>query len=133
MRHCDGIVTVFDLTKRDTFEWVREMILVARGSYDESLPIMIIGNKLELCEDSKDENKRQIQTEEIQEFALANNSQYLELNQLTNYDIKDAFHNLTEKSLIIKLAKIKEQEERSEENRPSFKISYETERASASR
>lgn len=106
-RNANIAVIVFDLTEKQSFEkakdWVKELQLFcqnADSSLEEesnNLLMILVGNKLDLVE--KDESKRAVAKEEIENFVGSNNFVYIETSAKTGTNVK----NLFEKSIATKL------------------------------
>ena len=56
-RDAEGVIVVFDLTRQDTFINVRDWISNLLKEKEE-LPVILAGNKLDLCEELDDESER---------------------------------------------------------------------------
>ena len=66
IKNCQGIVVTFDLTNRKSFDNVVRWLGDIR-EYNESIPIILFGNKSDLIE------KRVVKGEEAEEFSSKNN------------------------------------------------------------
>ena len=86
-RDSDGAIIVFDLTKRETFDNVKNWINELRSYGSEDTNIIILGNK------SDEKNKREISEEEIKQ-QLNNDYFYLEVSAKTGNNISLAFDKL---------------------------------------
>jgi small GTP-binding protein len=73
-------VVVYDVSEQETFERVPDWMTLYRGSCDESNPILIIGNKLDLS--------RAVDTEDGVRFAETHGCRFIEVSALegTNMD-----------------------------------------------
>jgi Ras-related protein Rab-18 len=90
-RGAQGIVFVYDITRRDTFDglsevWRREVDMYS--TVDECVKI-VIGNKLDKAEES-----RAVSTEEGMAFARENGCLFLECSAKTKAFVKEAFEEL---------------------------------------
>ena len=99
----DGAIIVFDLTKRETFDNVKNWINDLRSYGSEDTNIIILGNK------SDEKNKREISEEEIKQ-QLNNDYFYLEVSAKTGNNISLAFDKL--KKLIMEYLKIKDKKKK---------------------
>ena len=99
----DGAIIVFDLTKRETFDNVKNWINELRCYGSEDTNIIILGNK------SDEKNKREISEEEIKQ-QLNNDYFYLEVSAKTGNNISLAFDKL--KKLIMEYLKIKDKKKK---------------------
>ena len=104
IRKAQGIVVVFDLTKRETFESVANWLDVIKENFNE-VTIVLFGNKCD-CE-----SIRQVTTEEATQFAQKKNMPYFETSAKKNINIEDGFskiandiykkHNKVEKAITL--------------------------------
>ena len=93
----DGIILVFDLKRRDTFEdityWMKE---INKNCDKTKMGLLLIGNK-----NDGDINERKINKEEGLNISNMYNFRYLETSALINDNIKDSFdliiHSIFEK------------------------------------
>lgn len=87
-----GVVFVYDLTKRETFE----EIMTWKDEVDEHLSsycALVIANKMDL----KDE--RIVTTEEGIELSLKLNGEYIETSAKTGYNIDEAFKSISRQGI----------------------------------
>jgi len=65
-RGSDGVIFVYDITKRDTFEaleqWRKTFLIQAGEEGNEEFPMLIIGNKIDL------DDQRAVPTKELQDW-----------------------------------------------------------------
>lgn len=84
----EGILLVFDLTNRKSFEdlinWVKDIRLLC----DKDIPIFLIGNKNDL------NNDRKVTKTEAEKFAACHNLEYLEINSFQEREVKLMFKYL---------------------------------------
>ena len=85
LKHCQGAVVVFDLTKKSTFEKVTEWIDQIKD-YSDILPICLFGNKSDLVE------KREVKNEEIETICKKYNIIYFETSAKNNTGIQEGLH-----------------------------------------
>lgn len=87
-RGAHGALLIFDLTRKETLEdlnvWIKEMTPVL----GTDLPILIIGNKLDL------KKERKIKINEGKNFAKERKTLYLETSAATNENVEQAFWEL---------------------------------------
>eukprot|EP00353_Schmidingerella_taraikaensis_P005631 CAMPEP_0185580178 /NCGR_PEP_ID=MMETSP0434-20130131/15654_1 /TAXON_ID=626734 ORGANISM="Favella taraikaensis, Strain Fe Narragansett Bay" /NCGR_SAMPLE_ID=MMETSP0434 /ASSEMBLY_ACC=CAM_ASM_000379 /LENGTH=61 /DNA_ID=CAMNT_0028198361 /DNA_START=281 /DNA_END=466 /DNA_ORIENTATION=+ len=57
-RDADGVIVVYDLTQHDTFVNVRDWVSGLLQQNGKQLPLVLCGNKKDLCEDMEDGNER---------------------------------------------------------------------------
>ena len=112
IRKAQGIVVVFDLTKRETFNSVVNWLNIINENFNE-VTIVLFGNKCD-CE------KREVTTEEATEFAQRKNIPYFETSAKKNINIEAGFskiandiykrHNKVEKAITLdNKGKVKEE------------------------
>jgi Ras-related protein Rab-2A len=82
-----GALLVFDLSKRETFDHLKDWLNSIKSSASHNTKILLVGNKCDLI-------KREITNEEIVEFANSNNIQYMEASAKENINIENIFINL---------------------------------------
>ena len=88
----DGFIVVFDITRRNTFEDIRNYFLpkIRENSNDE-IPILIIGNKKDL------RDSREVSIYEGYELAgECNNCLYKEASCIENYNLYEIFEDIIE-------------------------------------
>ena len=83
-----GCLIVYDITRKATFESVDRWIADVKGSSDNKLSIIILGNK---CDD---ESERKVSKEEGEEKAKYHNVAFLETSALNGTNIEKAFQEL---------------------------------------
>ncbi len=86
-----GIILVYDITNRTSFEHVLYWLNNVRENSDENLPICLVGNKNDL------EHNRIISYKEGENLAKENNISFFEVSALNNIKIDDAFNDLIQK------------------------------------
>ena len=85
----DGIVLVYDITNRESFENINSWIIeIKKGENNKK--ILLIGNNCEL------EDKRQVSYEEGEELAKSNNILFIETSPKNNENVIEAFELLAE-------------------------------------
>jgi small GTP-binding protein len=89
-RNCSGIIIVYDVTSRDSFDKVTDWIQEVRR-YVPTVPLIIVGNKCDLLE------QRQVTTESGKEFSQRHGIIFLETSAKDNTNIDSAFQELTKK------------------------------------
>lgn len=88
IRRAKGVIVVFDVSVRETFEKLNYWIDQIRD-HSKSLPIVLFGNK---C----DKDDRQVTTEEAKEFAKKNNLLYYETSAKNNSGITEGINQIAE-------------------------------------
>lgn len=95
----DGIVLVFDLTDRNSFEKVREwMRQIQTYTQKDSIGIVLLGNKCDA------ENKA-VSLQEAQDIANEFNMKFFETSAMNNINIEESFRELSMEIVKIKEAK----------------------------
>jgi Ras-related protein Rab-2A len=84
-RGAAGAILVYDITKRESFDRLARWLQEARENGNESMTIMLIGNKCDL------EHLRQVSTEEGASFAQENGLLFLETSSKTGHNVEEAF------------------------------------------
>ena len=83
---------MYDLTKRSTFDnlqfWIKEL----KANAEPDIVIIIIGNKLDLCQEDND--LRKVTTEEGEHFAKRQKAPFMETSAIKNINVEIAFKNL---------------------------------------
>eukprot|EP00667_Euglena_gracilis_P019229 EG_transcript_20574 len=84
-RGASGALLVYDVTRRETFDHLQSWLDDARQNSNTNMTIMLIGNKSDL------EAKRQVATEEGQQFAEQHGLIFLETSAKTAHNVDEAF------------------------------------------
>jgi small GTP-binding protein len=88
-RNCSGIIIVYDVTRRDSFEKVTDWITEVRR-FVPTVPLILVGNK---C----DREDRQVSTEDGHQLAESQGLIFLETSAKMNTNIEAAFQELSKK------------------------------------
>jgi GTPase SAR1 family protein len=88
---------VFDITDRKSFDGLPRWLRDARQEADPHCTVMLVGNKLDLADG------RVVSQGDAEEFAKANDMEYIETSAAEDINIKDAFHR-TAADIMKKLA-----------------------------
>ena len=91
----NGVLLIFDITKRDTFEKLDYWLTDLQENSDnlDYLFIYLIGNKNDL------EAERKVSTEEANKFAQEKNLSYIEVSAKTGFNIKKLFDETIKRTL----------------------------------
>ena len=82
----DGIIVVFDITDKKSFEDIHDYFLPKIQEHgNDEIPVIIIGNKSDL------KNSREVSIEEAFELAAQYNYPYKETSCLDNYNLNEIF------------------------------------------
>ena len=104
-----GIILVFDLTNKTTFDNLRNWIRQIRKNTDENVCKLIMGNKA-------DSPNKQVTREMVMELVEEFDITYFEVSAMTGENVPNAFLNITKKILNEFYANIKSDQK--SENKP---------------
>eukprot|EP00055_Hartaetosiga_balthica_P000571 m.136937 g.136937 ORF g.136937 m.136937 type:complete len:198 (-) comp11076_c0_seq1:81-674(-) len=90
-RGAQGIILVYDVTRRKTFEHITTWLNEANVYCDENAIKMLIANKID--------EPRQVSTEEGRELARENNMLFIECSAKTKVGVQQAFEELAQQVL----------------------------------
>jgi len=90
-RGAAGALLVYDITRRETFNHLTRWLEEARQNANQTMVIMLIGNKSDL------DHRRQVSTEEGEKFAKEHNLIFLETSAKTAANVEEAFINTAAK------------------------------------
>jgi len=90
-RGAAGALLVYDITRRETFNHLTRWLEEARQNANQSMVIMLIGNKSDL------DHRRQVSKEEGEAFAKEHNLIFLETSAKTAANVEEAFINTAQK------------------------------------
>ena len=90
-----GAIVMFDLTRYNTFNpniehWIKEL-----WDYTGLVPIILIGNKVDLID------LRDVRKKDPKKYSEAINCKYIETSAKTGENVDDAFHYITRKIINI--------------------------------
>ena len=85
----NGILVVYDITNRESFEHVNSWLIEIEKNGNKNVYKFLIGNKNDL------EDQRVVKKEEGEEFASINGMDFFETSAKTDYQVRDAFIQLT--------------------------------------
>lgn len=92
-----GVILVFDITDRKSFDQLPRWLRDARMEADPHCTVILVGNKSDLAA------SRTVSTQEAEEFAKTHELQYIETSALDNTNIEKAFLD-TATDLVRKMA-----------------------------
>ena len=104
-RNAIGALLVYDITKKSSFEHIKNWLDSVKENSTKNIKIILIGNKSDL------EDKREVTFQEGEEFAKNNGLYFFETSAKNFKNIKEAFNKLTEE--IYENIEIFEEEEKS--------------------
>ena len=89
-RKCDGVIIVFDVSNKDTFEKIHYWVKAVHDNTDSSKKIkqVIIGNKIDL------ENERQVTKEEGEKMACSYSLKYFETSAKKDIGINEFMQSI---------------------------------------
>jgi small GTP-binding protein len=87
-----GILLVYDITNEDSFENIRNWVKQIEQNATKNVCKILIGNK-------HDRDDRKVTYEQGEELAKEYNMHFLETSAKTNYNINEAFVNITKEIL----------------------------------
>mmetsp|Transcript_13887 Transcript_13887/g.21647 ORF Transcript_13887/g.21647 Transcript_13887/m.21647 type:complete len:141 (+) Transcript_13887:167-589(+) len=90
-RGAHGIIIVYDVTDRETFDNVKQWMHEIERFANENVCIVLVGNKCDLTD------KRQVSTEEAQELAGYYGIPYLETSAKNNICVEESFTTMSRK------------------------------------
>jgi len=91
LKDIDGVVAVYDITKKITFDIIDKWIKLSKEVENNEIPMVIIGN----CCDLKD--KREVTVEEGELKAMKYRADFIETSALSGENIQKAFEILMKK------------------------------------
>ena len=89
IRDAQIILIVYDITNRESFEHLNSWLIEIEKNGNKNVYKLLIGNKADL------EDQRNIKKEEGQDFAYVNGMEFFETSAKTDYQVQDAFIQLT--------------------------------------
>ncbi|KAH0791992.1 small GTP-binding protein [Histomonas meleagridis] len=87
-RNAVGVFVVFSIDNHKSFDDIGKWIEDAQGLCDQSVKIMLIGNKVDLVE------QRKVTNQEAQEFADSLEIEYIETSAKNNTNVVEAFDKI---------------------------------------
>ena len=105
VRHCDGIIFMYDINKKRTFDLINEWFQDIYYIKDENFPLILIGNKCDLDE------KREVSEEEGFKAAEKYKTTYFETIAKEGINVERSINELLNK--IIKYKKFQEKRDKS--------------------
>ena len=89
-RNADGILFVYDITNKKSFEGIKNWIQEAEEEVGEDFQKILIGNKSDL------EEERTVPLKILEEFCLEKKINFLETSAKNNVNLKEAFNKIVE-------------------------------------
>ncbi len=91
IKKADGVILIYDIGEKDSFEAVENWIKSIREIGKDKLPIILVGNKCDLSDD-----KRQVSLKEGQDKANEFNIPFYETSCKEGINIKEVFEKLVD-------------------------------------
>jgi len=107
MRHCDGVILVYDITNRESFNSISTWMNNIYDIKEKDFPLILIGNKSDL------KNQREVTTEEGLEAAEQYKIKFFETSAKEGINVEqsiDELLNIMISKNLIKINKIKKSE-----------------------
>ena len=102
-RNADAVILAFNLTSRESFNSCTTWLQSLKKHGAEQLPKMLVGNKVDLLEESND----CVNDIEAQKLANENNMIYMKTCALTGLNVEEMFHNAIEQAYEYKKESLK--------------------------
>jgi small GTP-binding protein len=98
-RGAKGALLVYDITVRQSFVNLEKWLAQIRKYSGPHVPIIIVGNKLDLAE------SRTVENDEVKVYSADRNALYFETSAKTDYAVTEVFRKLAELILTSELSK----------------------------
>ena len=85
-----GIILVFDISKRETFDFIKKEVDYIKKEMDDGTELMLVGNKCDLIE------QREVTYEEALELGDELNVPYYEVSARSNINVEEIFKELVQ-------------------------------------
>jgi Ras-related protein Rab-1A len=102
-RGANGIIIMYDITNRESFDNVRRWYDETRSYLQEDIPKLLVGNKVDVA------SQRSVDLADAADLANSLGMQYIETSAKTNTNIKEAFTSMT-RSILNKVSIIRSQQ-----------------------
>ena len=112
----DGVLLLYDITKRSSFEHLSTWIDDLREYADSNTEIILVGNKSDL------EDEREVTKEEIKNFSIKHKTNFVEVSAKNGTNVVLLFEKLVNQMMVKKKVKddLKEGKERLYYKKPSL-------------
>ena len=92
IRHVQGVVLVFDITNRSSFEdAIPQMLAIVENHAPDYTSLILVGNKADLADQDALKREREIAKEEAEQFAQQLRIRYVETSALSGQNIEEVF------------------------------------------
>ncbi len=88
IKGANGILLVYDVTKRDTFEGIKNWVKQIKDQVSSKVSVILVGNKIDM------EDKREVKTEEGEQLGKEFNYQFFESTAKDGKNVNEAFEAL---------------------------------------
>ncbi|KAJ5070973.1 ras and ef-hand domain-containing protein [Anaeramoeba ignava] len=92
-RNADGIMVVYDITNKDTFDQIKLWFQEIKKNAPENVVNILVGNKTDLAQ------QRVVSYEDGQKLAKQFKCDFLEVSAKSNSNVQESFHLLAEQTL----------------------------------
>jgi len=98
-RNAQAALVVYDLTKAATLQKAKHWVSELRRQANPNIVIALVGNKLDLCIDGAEEDRRMVSKEEAQSYAEedGNDLLFLETSAKSGVNVRAVFEAIAEK------------------------------------
>lgn len=94
-----GALIVYDITNLASYESVQKWIEEVREHAEPEIVIMLVGNKLDLCEARPGDRK--VLCKDAAQFAQENNLLFMETSAVQDVNVRDCFETLVQEIYIV--------------------------------
>jgi small GTP-binding protein len=94
-----GALIVYDITNLASYESVQKWIEEVREHAEPEIVIMLVGNKLDLCEARPGDRK--VPCKDAAQFAQENNLLFMETSAVQDVNVRDCFETLVQEIYIV--------------------------------
>ena len=101
IRHCDGVILMYDITNRNSFDSISKWVKDIYDVKEENFPLILIGNKYDL------KDHRQVSEKEGLETAEKYKTLYFETSALEGINVEKSIDELLNKIISKKIIKNK--------------------------
>ncbi|XP_024861407.1 ras and EF-hand domain-containing protein isoform X2 [Kryptolebias marmoratus] len=87
-RKADGVVVMYDVTVKGSFKAVRPWLLNVQEAAGEGIPILLLGNKMDM------EGEREVSCKDAKQLAFENKVMFFEVSAFTGENVTEALTHL---------------------------------------
>lgn len=96
-RNAQAALVTYDLTKASSLDKAKHWINELHRQASPQITIALVGNKLDLCIEGDEEDRRMVSSDEARAFADENNLLFFETSAKTGEAVKEVFEAMAEK------------------------------------